>query len=179
MVRWIKALQGCFFSLSLDECEILQFYASLNRFETFVCQRKNPFNLGEGILQWLHWWLYSLFKFLHYIYPSFILSAYAKQERQSVAGCHESPCLLEPLKFQPLLCRGVPLFEASFSCQCFVQNGEWAFGMAQWWERVHLGSNDRLECTSAASRFWNNLWTDWRCIQDKSDFWWHLRGKKS
>lgn len=93
------------------------------------------------------------------------------QKRQgSVARCHESPCLLEPLKFQPLLCRGVPLFEASFSCQCFVQDGEQAFGMAQWWGRVHLGSNDRLKCTSAASRFWSNLWTDSCCIQDKSDF---------
>lgn len=128
--------------------------AVLSHFKTglrLLCvKEKNPFKLGEGYFSG-RIDLYSLFKFMHYIYLSFILSAYAKKERQSVAGCHESPCLSEPLKFQPLLCRGVPLFEASFSCQCFVQDGEWAFGMAQWWGRVHLGSNDRLECTSAAS----------------------------
>lgn len=45
-------------------------------------------------------------------------------ERHIVAGCQQRSCLLEPLKLQPLLCRGVPLFEASFSCQCFVQDGE-------------------------------------------------------
>lgn len=63
------------------------------------------------------------------------------------------PVFLEALKFQLLLCRCVPLFEASFSCQCFVQDGEEVFGTAQYRGRVHLGLNDRLELTSVASRF--------------------------
>lgn len=93
---------------------------------------------------------------------SLILFMYAK--RQIVVGCHVRSCLLEPLKFQPLLCRGIPLFEASFPCQCFVQDGEWALGTAQWCGRVHLDSNDRLKFTSVASRFGRNLWIYYCCI---------------
>lgn len=87
-----------------------------------------------------------------------------RKERHSVAESHESSALLEPLKFQPLLCRGVPLFEASFSCQCFVQDGERAFGTAQWRGRVRLHSNDQLEITSVASHFGRNLWMNYHCI---------------
>lgn len=141
-----------------DSGKILIFYASLKSLSDFHLSR---ITFGDGILESSHY-LRSLFKFRHNVYPHPM--HICKKERHIVAGCHESFCLLELLKFQLLLCRGVPLFEASFSCQCFVQDGEWAFGTAQWWGRVHLDSNDRLEFTSLASRFGRNLWIYYRCI---------------
>lgn len=134
----------------------------------FFCQFKISFRIScihgkkfrDGILAW---WLYLHRSDINSdITFSIILFMYAK--RQIVVGCHVSSCLLEPLKFQPLLCRGIPLFEASFPCQCFVQDGEWAFGTVQWCGRVHLDSNDRLKSTSVASRFGRNLWIYYCCI---------------
>lgn len=85
---------------------IFNFFASLKSLSDFHVSMEKK--IRDGILAW---WLslHRSFKFRYHVF---------------VVGCHVSSCLLEPLKFQPLLCRGIPLFEASFLCQCFVQDGE-------------------------------------------------------
>lgn len=127
------------------------FYASVKSASSFHASKTeicHDWGVYSWVAAWLRNWIELNSGIIFTLPPVHICSRYMYMH--SVAGCHQSPCLLEPLKFQPLLCRGVPLFEASFSCQCFVEDGERAFWTAHWWGRVHLDSNGRLGFTSIA-----------------------------